>query len=199
MLGNPTNTGLPPKQNHRCHRGPTGGAASARRFTAGIVRVIAGANLIVCGGVELRAWGEFQLCVAPRNTVGMIGLRYLRLLDVTANEKIWYDARASSVALKTFGKSSLLYISWSAKVFNFLIVLINAHAHNRVLVDEGTRGAMPISIFEKTILIQGCQKIWNSGWAPIKPSSKSGGALCYQATKKWRCTYPQAPHMVTPL
>ena len=33
----------------------------------------------------------------------------------------------------------------------------------------------------------------------LNPFSKSGGALCYQTTKKWWGTCPQAPPMVTPL
>ena len=33
----------------------------------------------------------------------------------------------------------------------------------------------------------------------IKPLLKSGGALCYQTTKKWWGTSPQAPPMVTTL
>ena len=31
----------------------------------------------------------------------------------------------------------------------------------------------------------------------LNPSSKSGGALCYQTTKKWWGTCPQAPPMAT--
>ena len=33
----------------------------------------------------------------------------------------------------------------------------------------------------------------------LNPFSKSGGALCYQTTKKWWGTCPQATPMVTPL
>ena len=91
----------------------------------------------------------------------------------------------SSYQFQTHCQHSTKQVKAELPIINFKVNIPCLHQRSCVLTLGHLRSIRGVGRYE--ILVEHI----------IKPLLKSGGAICYQTTKKWQGTCPQAPPMVT--